>query len=117
VQDIPPRSSEHNPEQRNRQAVDRVEGVWNHSTPSITITAIILIVVTVAAGALAAFGIASSFEARGIIVATAVVGGAGLAFALSVIARIVLVEVISALRLSRQARELSENDPGSRSRT
>lgn len=117
MDDIPPRTSDRNPERGRPRAVSRVEGVWNHSTPSITITAIILIVVTVGAGALAAFGIATSFEARGIIVATAVVGGAGLAFALSVIARIVLVEVISALRLSRKAKELSDHHPGSATRS
>lgn len=84
---------------------DAVEKLTNASSPAITISGIVYVVIACVLVVVAAVFIVNRFDSNGVAVAVAVLGGALGMFALSLFGRFVSAEITKALRAAEEAKK------------
>ena len=93
------------PEPRPEGQGDLVERLNNASSPAITISGIVYVLIAAVLVVVGAFFIVNRFDSNGVAVAVAVLGGALGVFALSLFSRFIAGEITKALRAAQEAKK------------
>ena len=93
------------PDRNPEPQLDLVERLNNASSPAITISGIVYVLIAAVLVIVGAFVIVNRFDSNGVAVAVAVLGGALGVFGLSLFGRFIAGEITKALRAAEEAKK------------